>query len=66
MTDDKQYCDGNGYCLKRLTIDSSALAEGWARATAWHKHGIAWNHLEQISRDELLAEASAHTLSGDQ
>ena len=30
---------------------------GWAKATAWHRHGIAWKHLEKISQTELLDEA---------
>lgn len=32
-------------------------ALGWAKAEAWHHYGIAWEHLERVSRDELLAAA---------
>jgi hypothetical protein len=35
------------------------LALGYAKATAWHKHGIAWDHCERISQDELIVEARA-------
>lgn len=34
-------------------------ALGWAKATAWHRYGIAWKHLERISQTELLDEARA-------
>lgn len=32
---------------------------GWAKATAWHVHGIAWKHLEKTSQVELIDAARA-------
>lgn len=47
--------------IERQAAKNERLREGealgWAKATAWHHHGVAWHHLEQASRDELLAQA---------
>lgn len=34
-----------------------ARIEAWAQATAWHRHGIAWKHLEKTSQDDLIEAA---------
>ena len=52
------------YRLERRTTEletalAEARAQGWAEATAWHKYGIAWKHLEKVSQDELLTDARA-------
>lgn len=44
------------------TLGTAALelmALGWAKAKAWYFHGVAWDHLERVSQDELLGEARA-------
>jgi hypothetical protein len=46
--------------------DATVEALGWAKATAWHKHGIAWKHLERVSQQELLTEARAFLASKEQ
>jgi len=45
------------FAAHRQHARDAGFAQGWAKATAWHKHGIAWKHLERASQDELLADA---------
>lgn len=41
----------------RMVEDLEDAALAFAKARAWHHFGVAWDYLEQDSRDELLLQA---------
>ena len=44
-------------CRLDAAVIERARIEAWAQATAWHRHGIAWKHLEKASQDDLIEAA---------